>query len=439
MSKGKEGAPVLKQEKELPNYEEQSMTKSENWLGAQVPVETSEGTDTATKSDKIEKLLVETEAAYPPPEKEVPFSTNRLKNPEAGLPISIYRGQSFGAKTLEFLNKAKKKIPILVGFLALGFGAKASGTSAENTFKDSTSTRGVKIENNIKNVNEKIEIKIANYFETDKADISKENATEISKLVSTYINNLNERNVDQFINSEPALNVSCDPRPTNSYENGNDGLALARANETQRIIREMVANFDFSKLGLTSEQIKIVINKFNNLKFNIPPGGVIDYHLVINPETKSPFTDAEWSDLLKPENKTKLDKAYQDMRYVNMELVLLNKESNEIDPYFGFAKNGTVVYNPNGQMTAKIFYATKNAKAETDGGMLNTKEQDALIEFFTKDGVSLGKYIVIPGDEFSKITGGTHNFKSQEDIDKLIAKAKDKDKNYTITSKDLIR
>jgi hypothetical protein len=188
-----------------------------------------------------------------------------------------------------------------------------------------------KMEALINKSSEKVEIKIANYFETDKAEISAENGGEISKLVSTYINNLNSKNVDKFINSTPELNVSCDPRNTNSYENGNLGLARARAEETQRVIKEILSKFDFSKTDLTPKQISDVIKTFSNLKFNIPENGVIDYHKVLNPETNKPFTDNEWDELQK--NKDKLHEVYKTMRFVNLDLVVLfDKNTKEEVP-----------------------------------------------------------------------------------------------------------
>jgi hypothetical protein len=123
-------------------------------------------------------------------------------------------------------NTGLKKAILGAALVTMGLAANAKEKGDPT---DSLRANDIKkMEALINKSSEKVEIKIANYFETDKAEISAENGGEISKLVSTYINNLNSKNVDKFINSTPELNVSCDPRNTNSYENGNLGLARAR-------------------------------------------------------------------------------------------------------------------------------------------------------------------------------------------------------------------
>ena len=223
-----------------------------------------------------------------------------------------------------------KKAILGAALVTIGIAANAKETKGDPT--DSLRANDIKkMEALINKSSEKVEIKIANYFETDKAEISAENSGEISKLVSTYINNLNSKNVDKFINSTPELNVSCDPRNTNSYENGNLGLAKARAEETQRVIKEILSRFDFSKTDLTPDQVSNVIKTFGNLKFNIPENGVIDYHKVLNPETNKAFTDNEWGELQK--NKDKLHEVYKTMRFVNLDLVVLfDKNTKEEIP-----------------------------------------------------------------------------------------------------------
>lgn len=212
-----------------------------------------------------------------------------------------------------------RKIGLTIGLFAAGLSASGKGeNTAEKVFSDTTTSIGDarKMDTQINKTSEKIEIKIANYFQTDKAEISTNNAKEISQLISTYINNLTENNIDQFLNSTPQLNVSCDPRNTNSYKNGNRGLAQARAEEAQRVISASVAGLDLTKSGLNPEHIQKVVEKFSNLNFNIPENGVIDYHAVA---TESEWLEAQNDDIKKME-------IFQKMRFVNLELAILNAE-----------------------------------------------------------------------------------------------------------------
>jgi hypothetical protein len=268
------------------------------------------------KAEEVELAKKEAEDAYPPktaiPNKEI------SKEPKKAM-VSEPEKNNLSASVKHFLNKYKRKLFLTLGLAVLpAMSASAGNThNAERIFSDTTTTSDArKIESEINKTSEKIEIKIANYFQTDKAEISPENAKEISQLVSTYINNLNETNINQFLSSTPQLNVSCDPRNTNSYENGNRGLAQARAEETQRVISTSVAGLDLSKSGLNQAQIKKVIEKFSNLNFNIPENGVIDYHTVA--------TEADWTEAQR--NEAKKMEIFQKMRFVNLELAALNTE-----------------------------------------------------------------------------------------------------------------
>lgn len=320
--------PILNNPENLPDYKKRADKKTYVWLKSQSSEKPPE------ENSKIENLKGDIMASYPPEEK--PFSANKLKvnTPEANRPIAIYPKEetSILKKVLRFLGRNKKKIALTGIATGISIASMASSKSTEGDPTDSLRNSDIKkIESLINKNSERVEIKIANYFQTDKAEISKENEVEISNLVSTYINNLNSKNVEKFINSTPELNVSCDPRNTNSYENGNLGLAKARAEETQRVIKEILSKFNFSKTDLTPDQIKNVIKTFSNLKFNIPESGVIDYHKVINPETNKVFTDSEWTEIQK--NKDKLLEVYKTMRFVNLDLVvLLDKDTKEEKP-----------------------------------------------------------------------------------------------------------
>lgn len=223
----------------------------------------------------------------------------------------------------------KKAIFAAASMFVMGSNANASKYEGGNP-ADSLKFKDIKkIETLINKEQNKVEIKIANYFQTDKADISKENETEINKLLTSYIDNLNKDNINKF--TTPTVNVSCDPRNTNSYENGNVGLARARANETQQIVRQIVNSYDFSKSGLNQEEINNIKEKFSNLNFNIPETGVINYHQVKNQSTGSYFTDIEWQELHRPGNENKKLEVYKIMRFVNLELSILKDDEPSIE------------------------------------------------------------------------------------------------------------
>lgn len=222
----------------------------------------------------------------------------------------------------------KKAIFTAAAMFVMGSATKASEGGGNPA--DSLKLHDIKkIETLINKEKNKIEIKIANYFQTDKADISKENETEINKLLTSYIDNLNKDNINKF--TTPTVNVSCDPRNTNSYENGNVGLARARANETQQIVRQIVNSYDFSKSGFDQKEINDIKEKFNNLNFKIPETGVIDYHQVKNPNTGNYFTDSEWQELHKPGKENNKLEIYKMMRFVNLELSILNDETPSVE------------------------------------------------------------------------------------------------------------
>lgn len=297
-----------------------SNEKVNSWLKDQIPENkitrkpNSLKNETLDHKDKIEKTKNQLIAKYPPD--EIEDTSAPIPQAQESTPVVEKKKE---APLKDFLNRYKKKLLLSLGFLTLATAVNGENRNTERVFSDTTqSSDAKKIESQFYKTSEKIEIKIANYFETDKAEISKESSNEILKLISTYINSLNKKNIDQFLNSTPKLNVSCDPRNTNSYENGNRGLAQARAEETQKIISRIATNFDFSKSGLTSSQINNIKEKFNNLEFNIPENGVIDYHLVA--------TEADW--LEAKTNETKKLEIYQRMRFVNLELAALNNEKS---------------------------------------------------------------------------------------------------------------
>lgn len=297
---------MLNTGEQLPDYKNRAEINKSEYLKS---FSKENGSNKVAQDIKVENLTNEIKSIYPPSEEvvEKPFSTNRLKvnTREANRPSAIYPEDNFITKIKNFLNRNKKKI-MLTGVAAGMSVASMAGTGVRSEAGpgDSTKNDAKNIEAKMSKTAERLEIKMANYFTTDKAEISKENAEEISKLINTYVSSLTMENVDKFINETHTLNVSCDPRPTNSYENGNEGLALARANAAQKVINGV----NFTNKNLTPEKLNAVKNIFNNLKFNIPPGGVIDMNAVA---TTAEIEEAKT-------NETKKLEIYQRMRFVNL-------------------------------------------------------------------------------------------------------------------------
>jgi hypothetical protein len=199
------------------------------------------------------------------------------------------------------------------------------------------------LETAIYNEIDTFEIKIANYYETDKPNISIENSIKISKVINEYLLKLDSNNIKEFLANDVVLRVSCDPRYTN-FE-GTDGkvgnleLAEARANTALLVINHALQDFYNNKL--TVEEMKAVRDKFEHTKVEIPmtktetgqgEDGVIDYHKVINSETSKVFTDGEWEELNKPENEQKLLEIYKNFRYATLVLKTLDKHPKEKVP-----------------------------------------------------------------------------------------------------------
>ncbi len=211
-----------------------------------------------------------------------------------------------------FAGKAKA---VLLGTLALGLSHEMQASSnPEDSTKNkqpaaAASFNGAKaLEAKTGKSSEKIEMQFANYFTTDKAEISQENSNKIAALLIEYIGNINKDNIDQFLASNLRLRASSDPRPTNSYPGGNSELTKRRAEEAHKVIKGILGKIDFSKSGLTVEDIHKIIEKFKNIESDIPEGGVIDYHEVAS--------EAEWQEA--QSNETKKLEIYQKMRFVNL-------------------------------------------------------------------------------------------------------------------------
>lgn len=207
------------------------------------------------------------------------------------------------------------------------------------TGKDSTTADKNPFKGEIHYSGNKIEVNLANFFETDKAEVTEEDKKQIRGLIKEYLDNISQGNIDGFLASNVILNGSSDERKTNSYSDGNFGLTKSRLTVIKKIINETLQNIDFSKTNLTPTQVGHVIEKFQKITESIPmtkdkfgrgENGVLDYSEVINEETNKPFTSLEWENLHKPGNESKLDSVYKRMRKVSLYFEMLSKYEGDI-------------------------------------------------------------------------------------------------------------
>lgn len=107
----------------------------------------------------------------------------------------------------------------------------------------------------------------------------------------------------------------------------------------------------------------------------------------------------------------------QDVAYMES-----TKEPIEENPFSKFAVEGEILYSPGKHAVAEMYYPARDSKSITDGGMLNTSEQNVLVRFRNDFGFT-GEYIIINSEDMHKIFAGTKYFQSDADIQKLKEKA----------------
>ncbi|MDE2030842.1 MAG: VWA domain-containing protein [Patescibacteria group bacterium] len=308
------------------DYNKERFNKVNEFLKESIPKKESISTpeksnvsDSSSNENNIKETRDKLLSTYPPEEEISKDKTESTKQEDKKI-VSETKKKGILNSIKNFFSGNKNKLALGASLFALGTSQAQNTQSAENIFSNTALNNAKKMESVEQVTKEKTIIKIANYFETDKADISIENKNQISKLISEYIASLNKENVDMFIESTPQLNVSSDPRHTNTFPGGNPQLSRERAIAAQETIKDDASKYDFSKSDLDSNQIKEVIEKFSHLKFNIPESGVVDYHTVA--------TEQEWSEA--QTDPTKMLEIFQKMRFVNLELVSLKKEKQNI-------------------------------------------------------------------------------------------------------------
>lgn len=122
-----------------------------------------------------------------------------------------------------------------------------------------------------------VEIDFTNYFDTDKADIEQESVMEIEKKFEDFLESVNSETIENVLKSDFIIYSSCDERPSSAFESNLD-LNLARSKNVSSVLGEVLKNFDFSKSGITQDQIQEIKNKtfsFDYPEFQNAEPGVV--------------------------------------------------------------------------------------------------------------------------------------------------------------------
>lgn len=166
-------------------------------------------------------------------------------------------------------------------------------------------------------------VNFSSYFETDEADITGDNIEKASETFATLLSSINKENVDQFLASQFVIVSSCDPRLTNKWGN-NFNLAQARGEQLEKVLKNELNSYDFSKAGLSSAQIKLI----KSITFSINPVsyegaelGVTPLTTFNNPKTGKNYSEEEIANL---DEKTKED-LYQQARFVILKMEVVDQ------------------------------------------------------------------------------------------------------------------
>ena len=186
---------------------------------------------------------------------------------------------------------------------------------------DGPDTNGIKAENI--NLERYSQLKLSNYYQTDLAEIPNESQKVIETQIGQFLSQINANNITDVLASEFKIHGSSDPRPTFNWGGDNESLTQARIQAAEKIIKNVVASYDFSDNGLSDEQIEQLKDK--GFTADYPEGGVTNITDLINPDTGENYT----ADDLIGMSDEEIIELYKDCRYVNVDLMA--KKIDKID------------------------------------------------------------------------------------------------------------
>jgi hypothetical protein len=181
---------------------------------------------------------------------------------------------------------------------------------------------------------ESYEINMTNSFDVDKADISKEDAGKIKKDFHSFLDKINPSNFKQFIESKKVISASSDERATKfgaedkkepaKLEN-NIFLTDERILAGENILMETVNEHDFSKSGLSENQIKEI--KSSMYEHKVPEKGYTKITELnktdpkTGEKTSEKYTDKEVEEIKKNDPKL-YDQLTKECRYVKADFMV---------------------------------------------------------------------------------------------------------------------
>ena len=178
---------------------------------------------------------------------------------------------------------------------------------------------------------------VTNSFKIDNASITGNDLIKITHEIDNMFSKITPDNVDSFIKTDKVVSADSSPEATKykaadknaapTLEN-NKQLSEDRADALIKIYKDVAKNHDFSKSGLTTEQVKQIID--GEVKKVISERG---YKLIselgeINPKTGEKYTDKE-AEELKKTNYEEYMKLSDKCREVKANFMLDNKVITE--------------------------------------------------------------------------------------------------------------
>lgn len=185
------------------------------------------------------------------------------------------------------------------------------------------------------NLESSAELDLTNSYETDKADIPEAQEKEIRAQVSSFLEKINPQNFHDLMSHDWTMSGHSDERKTNNWAGGNYELTQARITAAESIVLDEIEKHDFSKSGLSEQQIKDIKEKnFQEKIFesqNGPEKGVKYITDLNNPETGQNYTEKEVNDLKKSDPE-KYFKLLEECRAIKVNLMAKGEKIDPLTP-----------------------------------------------------------------------------------------------------------
>ncbi len=168
-------------------------------------------------------------------------------------------------------------------------------------------------------------IELANYFDTDEAEINDVEA--LASSFKSFLDNITPDNAQSIIDSEFKLFGSSDERPTSNWGGSNELLTEARLSALESVLKNILNEYDFKGVpSHLAEQIKAktFIHEMPASSTG-PEKGVTYITDLDNPETGTKYTPAEVA-AIKSGNPEKYKALLDDCRKINFSLSAVNAD-----------------------------------------------------------------------------------------------------------------